>query len=141
MKKILFIFASVLMFTSCGSNVIESYTSIYEEAREKLAEVNTEAELDMLKYEVKMQKFEVYSSNPEKCDVLAEELARYLRDKDNMTINEEDKEALVNYAAVRAAFDKELKNKEKEILKDKNKTAKDYNNFMISLHQGRPNVK
>lgn len=132
MKKILFIFASVLMFTACGSNDIAGdYKAIVDDATTKVSQAKSQAELDMIKHEANEQIFDLYKSNKEECDLLKERVARYLSDKDNIKLPEEEKTALSQLAASKAAYDKAVEAKEKEFdpSDDKNVEAKAYADF------------
>lgn len=124
MKKILFIFASVLMFTACGSNDIAGdYKAIVDDATTKVSQAKSVAELEMIGFEADQQIFDLYKSNKEECDLLSERIARYLSDKDNMKLPEEEKTALSQLAASMAAYDKAVEAKEKELTDEKNVEA------------------
>ena len=124
MKKILFIFASVLMFTACGSNDIAGdYKAIVDDATTKVSQAKSVAELEMIGFEADQQIFDLYKSNKEECDLLSERIARYLSDKDNIKLPEEEKTALSQLAASVAAYDKAYQGKVKELTDEKNVEA------------------
>ena len=124
MKKILFIFASVLMFTACGSNDIAGdYKAIVDDATTKVSQAKSVAELEMIGFEAEQQIFDLYKSNKEECDLLKERIARYLSDKDNIKLPEEEKTALSQLAASVAACDKAYQGKVKELTDEKNVEA------------------
>ena len=84
MKKIFFILASALMFTACGSgDVVEEMTSIYKDATEKIAAVKTPEELAVIEQEVDNKINDLYASNKQECDLLAQRIKRYLKEKRN----------------------------------------------------------
>lgn len=133
MKKILFIFASVLMFTACGSgDIAGDYKAIYDDATKRVNEAKSQAEIDLIKQELDNDLFALYEDNTKECDLLKERLVRYLDDKDNMKLPEEEKTALTQLAATKAAYDKAVEAKEKEfdITNEKNVDAKAYNDFV-----------
>lgn len=135
MKKILFIFASVLMFTACGSgDIAGDVKAIIDDATKSINEAKSQAEIDLIMQECDNELFALYEANTEECDLLKERLARYLSDKDNMKLPEEEKTALAQLAAAKVAYDKAVEAKEKEFdpTNEKNVDAKAYSDFVIN---------
>ena len=135
MKKILFIFASVLMFTACGSgDIAGDYKAIYDDATKSINEAKSLDEINLIMQELDNDLFALYEANTEECDLLKVRLARYLRDKDNMKLPEDEKTALTQLAATKAAYDKavEAKVKEFDYTNEKNVDAKAYHDFVTN---------